>query len=78
MKATKEMLKEIRSCCHNGHGAALFSDGTVIQGIDSNSVLARQKTDENGEYWDYRIAYISDPRINLEFLQEILDQSGEV
>ena len=70
MKATRSMLKDVKSCCHHGHGASLFSNGDVIQAINSNDVIARSKI---GGGLDYRIAYINDPNVTLADLQRILD-----
>jgi len=71
MKATRKMLKEIRSCCHHGHGAAVFSDGSVMLALSSNAVVAR---DDGQGGWDFRIAYIDDPTISRLSPQQIHDQ----
>jgi hypothetical protein len=70
VKVTKQLLEEIKNCCHNGHGASVFSDGTVMQAISSNDVLARG--DGQGG-WDYRVAYVDDPEIDLEGLKYLLN-----
>lgn len=68
-RSLKEILVDVRSCCHHGHGAALFADGDVYQAVSSNDVLAR----EDGEGgWEYRIAYIDDPDITEVELGNIL------
>ena len=72
MKATKKLLSEVKSCCHHGHGASIFADGSMMQAISSNDVMARGKS---GGGWEYRIAYIDDPDITLDGLQRIFDQS---
>ena len=71
MKATRKMLKEIKSCCHHGHGASVFGNGDVMQAISSNDVIATSKV---GGGWDYRVAYIDDPDITLTELQRIFDE----
>lgn len=71
MKTTKKILSEIRKCCHHGHGASLFEDGTVIQAINSNDVIARSRI-EGG--WEYRIAYIDDPKYTLSDLQDLIER----
>lgn len=73
MKATRKMLTEVKRCCHHGHGASLFRDGTVMQAISYNDIIARSMTTRDGNQWDYRLAYIDDPAITLAELQGILD-----
>ena len=72
-EVTEEMLEDVKSCCHNGHGASVFADGDVMQAISSNDVIARGAPDGDG--WEYRIAYVSDPDITLEDLQNIFDET---
>ena len=61
---------EVRRCCHHGHGAAVFADGTVMQAISSNDVVARG----NGAGgWEWRIGYVDDPKVTRDELQEIFD-----
>lgn len=71
MEITQELLDEIKSCCHNGHGASVFANGDVYQAISSNDVLARQSSDGG---WEYRVAYIDDPDIDEDALDYLLNQ----
>ena len=73
MKATRKVLSDVKSCCHHGHGASIFADGDVMQAISSNDVMARSKV---GGGWDYRIAYVDDPKITLDELQDVFDRSN--
>lgn len=73
LKVTRKMVSEVRRCCHNGHGASIFADGSVMQAISSNDVIARG--DGRGG-WDHRIAYVSDPTITTKDLQEIFDRAA--
>ena len=70
MKVTKKLVKRVQACCHHGHGASIFNDGTVMQAISSNDVIARG--DGRGG-WEYRIAYIDNPNITVAQLQEIIN-----
>jgi len=73
MKATKKLLREIKSCCHHGHGASVFADGSVIQAVSSNDVIAYSLP---GGGWEYRIAYIDDPNITLDDLDFLLNRTN--
>lgn len=73
MKVTRKLLAEVKQCCHHGHGASIFADGTVMQAISSNDVMARGKI---GGGWEYRIAYVDDHKITLARLQEIFDEDA--
>ena len=71
MKATKKMLREIKECCHDGHGASVFSNGDVYQSISYNDVIARSTVDG----MDYRLFYVDDPDITLDELKYRLDMA---
>jgi len=70
---TRKMLKEVKSCCHHGHGASIFRDGTIMMAINSNDVIAHSK--DGG--WEYRIAYIDDPDVTLSELQRVFDDGDD-
>lgn len=70
MKITKELVKEVKTCCHHGHGAAIFEDGSVVFAISSNDVIARG--DGRGG-WEYRIAYVDDPDVDKEYLELLIN-----
>ena len=77
MKKTREELstirKEIARCCHCGHGASVFTDGSVYYAVSVNDCLA--VGDSTGK-WDYRIAYY-DRVPSLEALEELFSQVQE-
>lgn len=69
IKVSNKMVSEVRLCCHHGHGASIFRDGTVMQAISYNDVMAYSTP----EGWEHRIAYVDDPKITRAELQNIFD-----
>jgi len=65
----REIKNQIKYCCHDGMGASVYSDGTVLQSISINDCIA--VSSDNG--WDYRIAYITDPNITLKQLRNLFN-----
>lgn len=66
-----DIARESKLCCHHGHGMAVFADGSTMQAISSNDVIARG----NGSGgWEYRIGYIDHAMTRTEaaeWLQEV-------
>ncbi len=69
IKITPELIEEIKSCCHHGHGASIFLDGSVMQAVSSNDCIARSNPAGG---WTYRIAYIDDPEVTEDELEYYL------
>lgn len=63
------IARDSKECCQNGHGMALFADGSTIFAISSNDVVARGAS---GGRWDYRIKYISRPMSRAEAMEMLL------
>ena len=70
VKVKRSLTTAVRRCCRNGHRAAIFADGTVMEAVSVNDVVARS----NGRGgWEYRIAYVDDPQVTTVQMQELFD-----